>query len=111
MVGSDRHLHAGRVTESGVHVPQDPGQGPQFGGSALGRKESRITTTILCFLLDTYVLCQLLDSLFRESHEQHFLHHIPPPKLSLPSLDTCSSWEMTSQSSECNVDSSRPRSM
>lgn len=84
MVGRDRHLHTGRVTESGVDVPQDPGQRPQFGGSALG-KQKRITTTILCFLLENCGLCQLLDSLFRESNEQHFLHHFPPPKLSLPS--------------------------
>lgn len=84
MLGRDRHLHAGRVTEGGVDVPQDPGQRPQFGGSALGRKERAITTTISCFLLENYGLCQLLESLFRESHE-YFLHHFLPPKLSLPS--------------------------
>lgn len=85
MIGRDRHLHAGRVTESSVDIPQDPGQRPQFGGSALGRKESRITANISCFLLENCGLCQLLDSLFRESHEQHFLHYFLPPKLSLPS--------------------------
>lgn len=43
VVGRQRHLHAGRVTERGVHVPQDPGQGAQPAGGALGRERAELT--------------------------------------------------------------------
>lgn len=66
MVGRDRHLHTGWVTESGVDVPQDPGQRPQPGGSALGRKRAELPPPPCAFLLENCGLCQLLDSLFRE---------------------------------------------
>lgn len=64
MIGRDRDLHAGRVTECRVDVPQDPWQRPKFCCSALGRKKEQNYYQDLVFLLENRGLCQLLDSLF-----------------------------------------------
>lgn len=79
MIGRDRDLHAGRVAECRDDVPQDPRQRPKFCCSGLGRKESRITTSILYFCWRTvgFASCRKVSSV---NHiNVHFLHHLPPP--------------------------------